>query len=331
MTSAVQIVIVNYRTADLTIDCLYSIAEQAPETSKLHVWVVDNASGDGSPARIVSIIETEGWHAWISLIPLDRNGGFAFGSNAGIRESLRSVPPADYVMLLNPDTLVLPGAIAALVGFMESQPNAGIAGSLLENAAGEVECSAHNTPTPLGELEATARLGVLSRLLSRYRVTPPPREVAHECEWVSGASLMIRRAVIEQIGLLDEEYFLYFEEVDYCLRARKASWQIWFVPDSRIVHFEGATTGIRRANARRIPYWYDSRRRYFLKHFGVSGLFLADALWSLGRMSLALRRAVRLGTGGTEQDPKWFAYDLLWGDLRSLFNGTMWSNTRRRQ
>jgi GT2 family glycosyltransferase len=174
----------------------------------------------------------------------------------------------------------------------------------------------------LGELESGAHLGILSRALIRYMVTPPMQVTVHECDWVSGASLMVRREVFEQIGLLDEGYFLYFEEADFCSRARKAGWQVWFVPESRVVHLEGAATGIQQTARRRPPYWYNSRRRYFIKHFGVTGLILADALWMVGRTSLVLRRLLRLGSGGDGLgDPKWFAFDLLWGDLRFLFSG----------
>lgn len=324
MAESVWIVIVNYRTADLAVDCLHSIAAQIAEFPKLHTVVVDNASGDGSVEKLMGVIDREGWQGWASVISSDRNGGFAFGNNAGIREALRSACRADYVMLLNPDTIVRGGAIRALVHFMDAHQRVGIAGSRLENAEGGAECSAHNAFSPLGELESGARLGILSRALHRYAVSPPMREAAHECDWISGASLIVRREVFEQIGLLDEGYFLYFEEADFCLRARKAGWKIWFVPESRVVHLEGASTGIRNIVRRRPRYWYDSRRRYFVKHFGMFGLMLADALWVAGRTSLALRRLLRLGSGGKKQDPTWFAFDLLWGDLRSFLDGRTW-------
>lgn len=324
MAASVWIVIVNYRTADLAADCLRSIARQIDGLPGLHTIVADNASGDGSVEKLTGIIDRERWHGWASVLPLDRNGGFAFGNNAGIREVLRSACHVDYVMLLNPDTIVRGEAIHALVDFMDAHQRVGIAGSRLENGEGSAECSAHNAFSPLGELESGARLGILSRALHRYAVSPPMRETAHECDWVSGASLIVRREVFEQIGLLDEGYFLYFEEADLCLRARKAGWKIWFVPESRIIHLEGASTGIRNIVRRRPRYWYDSRRRYFVKHFGVHGLILADALWAVGRTSLTLRRMLRLGSGGNEQDPKWFALDLLWGDSRSLFTGKIW-------
>ena len=135
---------------------------------------------------------------------------------------------------------------------------------------------------------------------------------------VLGASLIIWREAFEAIGMLDEGCVLYFEEADFCLRAQKAGWKIWFVPESRVVHLEGASTGIRSIVRRRPQYWYDSRRRYFVKHFGVPGLILADVLWTVGTISLVLQRLLQLGSGGNEQDPTWFAFDLLWGDLRAL-------------
>jgi N-acetylglucosaminyl-diphospho-decaprenol L-rhamnosyltransferase len=329
VAASVWIVIVNYRTADLAVDCLHSIAAQIAEFPGLHTVVVDNASGDGSVEKLMGAIDREGWQGWASVLPCDRNGGFAFGNNAGIGEALRSTCHVDYVMLLNPDTIVHSGAIRVLFDFMESHQRVGIAGSRLENAEGAAECSAHTAPSPLGELESGARLGILSRVLQRYAVSLPMQEAAHECDWVSGASLIVRRKVFEEISELDEGYFLYFEEVDFCLRARKAGWQIWFVPESRVVHLEGASTGIRNVARRRPSYWYNSRRRYFVKHFGVFGLILADALWAVGRASLTFRRILRLGSGGNRQDPKWFAFDLLWGDFRSLFAGKLWGISRK--
>jgi GT2 family glycosyltransferase len=319
LATTVWIVIVNYRTSGLAVDCLRSVAPQIADLGAAKVVVVDNASDDGSVARLRETIVSQGWEDWASVIPAERNGGFAYGNNLGIRLALRQRDRPDYLLLLNPDTIVRPGAIRALVDFMNGHPGAGIAGSRLENANGGAERSAHTAPSPLGELESGARLGVLSRALHRYGVAPPARDAAHECDWVSGASLIVRRKVIEDIGLLDEGFFLYFEEVDFCTRARKAGWQVWFVPESCVVHLEGASTGIQKVARRRPQYWYDSRRRYFTKHFGVAGLVLADVLWAAGRATLTLRRALGLGSGGPVQDPKWFAFDLLWGDFRSLF------------
>lgn len=321
MDSRTWIVVVNYRTADLAIDCMRSLASQVDDLRGGRVVVADNASGDGSVEKLTDAIEREGWSTWAEVVPLDRNGGFAFGNNAGIRMALASPETVDYVMLLNPDTIVRPGAIRALAEFMGTHPNAGIAGSLLETPDGRVDCSAHRVHSPLSELDGGARLGILSRLLRRHIVSPPLRQEAHPCDWVSGASMIVRRSVIEEIGPMDEGFFLYFEEVDYCWRAKKAGWEVWYVPQSRVLHLEGAATGIKTAAKRRAGYWYDSRRRFFIKHYGVAGLLLADALWAVGRLSLLLRNILGLGGKGMEADPRRFMPDLLGGDLRAIASG----------
>lgn len=325
------IIIVNYRTPDLVVDCLRSLAPQIGDLGGGQVVIVDNASGDGSVDTLCRIIEAEDWSEWARVMPQDRNGGFAFGNNAGIRAALAASRPPDQILLLNPDTIVRPNAIRALVDFMDAHPDAGIAGSRLENAEGGVDGTAHNAPSPLGELDAGARLGLLSRLLPRHVVTPPTRVVEHECDWVSGASMMIRRQVFDRLGMLDEGFFLYFEEVDFCCRAKQAGWQVWYAPQSMVVHLEGASTGIRSTRSRRAPYWYDSRQRFFVKHCGIGGLILADFLWALGRASYVLRRLLKLGAQQEMRDPKWYAFDLLWGDFRALFDGRAFAIRRPRK
>lgn len=315
----VWIIIVNYRTAGLVVDCLRALVVQATDLRGGRVVIVDNDSRDGSVEVLDATINREGWSEWAVVIPLDRNGGFAYGNNAGIREALLSRHRVDYIMLLNPDTIPRPGAVRALVAFMDSHPRAGIAGSLLENPDGGLENSAHRIHSPLSELDSGARLGLLSRLLRRYVVWSAPSIEAHQCDWVSGASLIIRREVIDRLGMMDDGYFLYFEEADYCWRAKQTGWEIWYVPESRVMHLEGASTGIHAASKRRARYWYDSRRRFFVKHHGISGLILADLLWFIGRVSYLLRCLLRLGARA--QDPKWFMFDLLWGDLLAIVTG----------
>lgn len=323
------IVIVNYRTADMVIDCLHSLSTQVEYLAGGRTVVVDNASGDGSAEKLDTAIEREGWSSWAMVVPLDRNGGFSFGNNAGIRMALSAPRPAANFMLLNPDTVIRPGAVKALVHFMEAHPDAGIAGSQLENPDGGVDFSAHTFPSPLGELNAGARLGVLSRLLRRYAVTPPARRNrAHVCDWVSGASMMIRGQVLADVGWMDEDFFLYFEEIDFCRRAQLAGWKCWFVPDSRVVHLEGASTGIRASSKRRARYWYESRRRFFVKHYGIGGLVAADTLRAIGRLTFALRRTLRLCANRECNDPKWFMFDMLWGDLSAILTGRVWSIPR---
>jgi hypothetical protein len=315
----IWIVIVNYRTAALVVDCLRSLESQVGDLAGGRVLVVDNDSRDGSHEAIAAAVVREGWQDWVKILSGGRNGGFSFGNNIGICEAMSTTPAPECILLLNPDTVARPGAIMALASFMQANPKTGIVGSQLESANGEIDCSAHRAPSPLGDLDAGARLGLLSRLLARYVVSPPASTQAHACDWVSGASMLVRRQVFEDIGLMDEGFFLYFEEVDFCCRARAAGWQVWYVPESRVLHLEGASTGIRAKASRRAGYWYDSRRRFFVKHHGVIGLLLADTLWAIGRLSFLLRRALRLGgKNDAHADPHWFMFDLLWGDLRAL-------------
>ncbi len=317
------IVTINYRTADLVAESLRALAPQKEALGGGQVVIVDNDSGDESVEKISSKIQSENWSSWAGVVPMNRNGGFAFGNNVGFSQAFLSQNHVDYLLLLNPDCVARPGAIEKLVAFMNAHPNVGIAGSRLENQAGGIECSAHRFHSPISELLEGARLGLLSRYLSTFEVTPPLRDEAHPCDWVSGSSMIIRRKVIEDIGMMDEGFFLYFEEVDFFQRASKVGWQTWYVPESTVMHIEGASTGI-KSTKRRPGYWYNSRRRYFVKHYGVSGLLLADILLSIGRLSFSIRRFLRLGATGKQLDPKWFMFDLLWSDFRALITGGVW-------
>lgn len=294
----ILVAIINYRTPDLTIDCLRSLEPEVAAAGGMRIQVVvaDNASGDDSIPRLESAIAENGWRDWARLLPLERNGGFSYGNNGVIRPALASNEPPDYVWLLNSDTVVRPGALATLVGFLESRPEVGFAGSRLEDRKGKVEDSAFRFPSILGELENGARLGVLSRLLSRWVVSPPAPSSASSCDWTSGASLMVRRTVLEQAGLFDEQFFLYYEEVDLCLRARQAGWGCWYVPEARVLHLAGQSSGVtgRDAARRRVPdYWFASRRHYFHKHLGRVRTFLADLAWSLGFFSFRVRQWIQ--------------------------------------
>jgi N-acetylglucosaminyl-diphospho-decaprenol L-rhamnosyltransferase len=290
------VVIVNYRTPGLVVDCLASLAGEVAAEPALRAIVVDNASRDQSVATITMAIRDHGW-TWAKVLPLDRNGGFAFGNNAGFRLLQAASDPPKLIWLLNPDTIVRPGAATALIDFLESYPEVGIAGGGLEFPDARLQTAAFRFPSLLGELEETIRLGFVSRALHRFRVPPPPQTHAHPTDWVNGASLMIRADVFESVGEMDEAYFLYFEETDLCRRVRRAGWPIWHVPESRVVHLEGQSTGVTGANPsqkRRPAYWFDSRARYYRKQHGYTYALLADLIFivcfGLWRVQRRLRR-----------------------------------------
>jgi len=295
MGTGVGIVVLNYRTADLTVECLRSLSGEVQQ-GRARVIVTDNASGDGSVERIEASIRAFGWGQWASVLGLDRNGGYAFGNNAGIRAFLDSRDSPGMLMLLNPDTQVRPGAIGALREFMEGHPRVGIVGSQLEDPAGTLQASGFRFHTVLSELDGGMRLGIVSRLIGDKGVVLPPSRVARRVDWVSGACMMIRRAVLDSIGLLDEGYFLYFEEVDFARRAAEAGWECWVEPRSRVMHLQAQATGVegpKSREKRRPTYWFDSRRRYFVKHHGRAYAMTADAVWALGYLSWRARRVIQ--------------------------------------
>jgi GT2 family glycosyltransferase len=292
----ILVVIVNYRTPDLTIDALASLQTQRMQQLKLRVVVTNAPAGDDSQQRIMHAITEHGWSDWVTFEQLDRNGGFAYGNNVGIKPALMSDNPPRYVLLLNPDTVVQQGAVVSLCDFLEAHPNAGLVGSRLEDPDGTPQASAFRFPGIISELLWTMRLGLISRLFSQYVIAPPIQNIAHQTDWVAGASMLVRREVFEQIGLLDEGFFLYYEEVEFCLRAKRAGWQCWYEPQSHVVHLVGAASGIsdtRKQAPRRPAYWFESRRRYYLRSFGKCTALLADTSWLLGYTCWRVRRAIQ--------------------------------------
>ncbi|MDB5302582.1 MAG: glycosyl transferase family 2 [Phycisphaerales bacterium] len=290
------IVIVNYRTASLTIDCLRSLADEVPALTGTRVVVTDNASGDASIGVLTEAIAANGWQQWASLLPLDRNGGFAYGNNAAIRPALESSDPPEYVLLLNPDTVVRLGALRQLLDFMDRHSKVGIAGSRLENPDGTPQRSAFRFHSIGSELESGLRLGLVSRMLSGKVVAPPVPTEAGPTDWVAGASMIIRREVFRDIGLMDEGYFMYFEEVDFCLRASRAGWPCWYVPASRVVHLVGQSSGVtdvKKTRKRRPAYWFESRRRFFVNNFGRLRAFCANVAWATGFATFRARQFVQ--------------------------------------
>jgi hypothetical protein len=305
------IVIVNYRTASLVIDCLRSLAPEVAAVPGTRVVVTDNQSPDDSVARLRAAVAANGWSDWCEIRPLERNGGFAYGNNGGIKPALESGDPPQYVLLLNPDTVVHAGALKSLVDFMDGRPDVGIAGSRLEHPDGKPQRSAFRFPTALSEFENALRLGLVTKLLSRYVVARPVPGEACETDWVSGASFLVRREVFRDVGLLDDGYFMYFEETDFCLAARRKGWKVWHVPASRVVHLIGQASGFNDGRKPTKPtpkYWFDSRRRYFVKNHGRVYAMLADGLWTVGFFLWRVRRRLQRKP---DQDPPRFMFDFL--------------------
>jgi len=283
------IVVLNYRTPDLTLTCIESLQSQLDADTRL--IVVDNASGDGSADRIEQGIAERQLHAEVLRSPI--NGGFAAGMNFGIQST-----HADAYVLLNSDTVVRPGALASLRAAMQEHPSAGIIGPAIIGEHGEVVASYFRDFQPMSELLRSARTGPIQRLLKRYSVLLPEAAKPIEPDWIAFACALVRREVIERIGPLDDGYFMYFEDVDYCRRARAAGFKVLYWPSAKVVHFSGGSSGVTDPGAlqKRAPrYYYEARARYFAKFFGLRGLWLANGFWHLGR-SVSWSRE-RLGRG----------------------------------
>ncbi|MEA5510786.1 glycosyltransferase family 2 protein [Crocosphaera sp. UHCC 0190] len=274
------IVIINYRTPHLVIDCLQSLQPQI-EVNRHRVMVVDNDSGDESVPILKQAIADNHWQSWVTLLPSPVNGGFSAGNNIGIKAIT-----AKAYLLLNSDTIVRPGAIASLEEALAKHPEAGLISPRLEWPDETPQISCFRYHSPISQLIDAAATGPVTLLLKDYDVSIPVSDTPFEPEWTSFACVLIRREVIEQIGLMDEDYFMYFDDVDYCRRARDVGWKVLHWPMARVVHLRGGSGSVKAevaARKRPRPYLYASRSRYFAKFYGKIGLWIANIFWLIGR------------------------------------------------
>ncbi len=318
---SVLTVILNYRTPELAVKAAEGALREMAGLGG-EIAIVDNDSQDGSYEYLQAAAAERGWAAEgrIHVYASGRNGGFGSGNNLAIRAGLSSGAKPDYVYLLNPDAVPEPGAIRALVAFLETRPEVGVVGSLILSPDGEPAYGAFRFPNIVREFEDAARTAVLSKLIERGRNASPIALETVEVDWVSGSSVMFRQAMLDAVGLFDETFFLYFEETDLCLRCKRAGWEIWSLPESRVVHIGGVATGMDRWD--RVPqYWFDSRLYYFRKNYGLAytvavtcSLLAGEAVWWLrSRLNPKAERY---------RNTNRFGRDLLRHHLRFLFTRT---------
>ena len=232
------VVVVTYNSRHHIDRCLDAVAAStAAGDLAVQVVVADNASADGTAGHVAHR------HPEVVVLPMGRNAGFAVGSNAAMART-----DARHVLLLNPDTEVQPGALAALVAFADANPGAGVVAPRLCHPDGTDQGTARAFPTPAAAL--FGRRSPLTRAFPGNRWSAaylrPDGGDGHEpfrCDWVSGACLLVPRAVVEQVGGLDEEFFLFWEDADWCRRIVDAGHEVWTVPDAVVLHHEGGTRG----------------------------------------------------------------------------------------
>jgi hypothetical protein len=300
--SHLTIVIVSWNVRDLLAVCLASVyADLARSGLEAQVWVVDNASSDGSPEMVRARFPQA------NLIANSHNPGFAAANNQAMRQVIPLTPApspefgrgeAEAVLLLNPDTEVQPGALAAMMGWLEREPRAGVVGARLFYGDGAFQHSAFRFPRLLqiafDLFPLPGRLAE-SRLNGRYPRALYEGHAPFEIDHPLGAAMLVRGEVIQRVGLLDESFHMYCEEIDWCMRIKAAAWRNYCVPDAHIVHHAAkSTTQIRTTSV--VNLWR-SRRRLYARHYGPLTQAAARVLVLAGMRYQAAkaRRAHRKG------------------------------------
>jgi GT2 family glycosyltransferase len=277
----VSIVIVSWNARDYLVKCLRSIGETRGCLT-LEVIVVDNASSDGSPEAAV------GQFPWVQLIQTGANLGFARGNNVGIARST-----GRYVCLINSDVVLLKGCLQGLVEFMDAHPTVGLAGPRIVNADRTLQISMRQSPSlwaNWGQAFFLDRAPLLRALFPRVEIQPSRDDDVREAPVLYGMFWMASRRALEQVGGLDEDYFMYGEDVDWCRRFHAAKWQVMYYPSSEAIHFGGASSAVAP-----VKYFIENRKSrllYFQKNHGRwaravdAGALLVDsalrtAAWSM--------------------------------------------------
>ncbi|MFT6774180.1 MAG: N-acetylglucosaminyl-diphospho-decaprenol L-rhamnosyltransferase [Paracoccaceae bacterium] len=278
--------IINYRTAEMTIACARTVLD-AIAGLDAHVVITDNFSDDGSDAILQAFVEALGPDAPVTLALSPVNTGFSGGHNIGIRAA-----KARFYLLFNSDAELHAGAPQALLARAAADPKAGIIGCRLEYDDGQMQDSCFRFPGPKSELMRGAQTGFVTKaFLDRWVVMemPPSGPV----EWLSFASVMLRAEMIEAIGMMDEGFFLYSEDTEYCWRARQNGWDVVWEGGARAIHHRGGSSDAKEkaAEKKRVPpYVYASRSRLMaILHGGAAGLLLCNLAWLAGRAITHLR------------------------------------------
>ncbi len=258
----IAIVIVNYNAGDVLRPCLQSLRTQTWD-GQLDVWVVDNASSDDSATFVANDFPE------VRLIVSPHNVGFSAGNNLALRQILAQSPAPDAVLLLNPDTLVPPQALAQLIAGLEQRPAAGAVGPKLVLADGALDLACRRSfPTAevaLYRMTGLSRIFPRSRRFGRYNLTYLDPDMTTPVDALVGAAMLVRTPVIREVGLLDEDFFMYGEDLDWCYRIKALGWQIWYDPAATITHYKRVSSTRRAVPS--IRAFYDAMRIFHRKHF----------------------------------------------------------------
>ncbi|WP_299648914.1 glycosyltransferase family 2 protein [uncultured Tateyamaria sp.] len=311
-------IILNYKTADMTLQSV-DAARRAMEGIAGGILIVDNDSQDGSFETLSAHVAKQGWDAdgRVRVIQSGRNGGFGAGNNVGIRAGLPGGARPDYLYVLNSDAFPAADAIRVLLDHLEATPGTGFAGSYIHGPEGDTHLTSFRFPSIASEFEGAIRFGPVSRLLKNHKVPIETPTETIQVDWLAGASVMMRQSVLDEIGLFDETFFLYFEETELFLRAARAGYKTDYLPASKVAHIGSASTGMKEW--KRVPdYWFDSRWYYFSKSHGRAYAALATVVHLLGGFLNWLRCTL---TRKQRNIAPGFLSSLLIHDLRALLTG----------
>jgi hypothetical protein len=292
LTPRVSIIIVNWKTPRLLAACLDSLAAD-PCCQEFEIVVVDNASGDGSVEMLAER------YAQVKVIANCQNVGFSKACNQAI-----PVVSGRYVLLLNPDTVVAVAAVSTLADFLEANPGCGAVGPKVLNPDGTLQLACRRSfPDPVA---AFFRLTYLSRLfpgnraLARYNLTYADPDAVLEVDALSGSCMMVRQEAIEMVGLLDEDIFMFGEDIDWCWRIKQAGWKVYYVPQAVVYHYHGAASRLRPVGAtinlhKGMEVFY---RKHLAGRYPVPfNLLVYSAIWARAGLFIALRLAGNLLPG----------------------------------
>jgi len=280
MSYQLSVVIVNYKTPQMMIDCLESLLPELHGVSA-KVVVVDNFSQDDSLLLIQQWIDKQAVSSLVQLVASFENSGFSGGNNLGI-----SAFDAEFYLLLNSDTLVRKGAVAKLLFAAISNDKVGLISPRLEWPDRTPQESCFRFHTPISQLIGSANTGFITKTLQKYNVPFAVSDNPGFYDWTSFACVLVRAEVFKDIGgLMDDGYFMYFEDVAFAYVAQQAGWKVLNIPSAHVVHLRGGSSPLKsQAKLRkRLPrYFYESRTRFFYQVYGRFGLLMANVFWSFG-------------------------------------------------
>jgi GT2 family glycosyltransferase len=231
----------------------------------------------------------------------EKNGGFGYGNNQVINKVLSSEIDADYIYMLNPDAAPEPGAIEAMLSYFEEHQNVGVVGSGLIDAQGTHTDSMFRFPSLWSEIDSALVFGPVSRLLRNHRQSLGCLKEPTAVDWVAGTSFMVRADVFRAVGGFDEDFFLYWEEVELCHRIKRAGFLIHGLPNAKVRHIGGVSTGMHRLDRRVPAYWHRSRNLYFRKTGTGGRLLLLNVATGC---ALALGRCLQFVKGNRKRYPR---------------------------